>query len=380
MIYTLIEEICDSLTASGEIDLAGYARNGNIDQLSIIYSGRGENYYGSDPNTIWPQASILPYNKNGINDIKFACTCELFWDSDSIIDGIGTFCHEFSHTLGLPDFYNTSSSSDSETNAAMGYWSIMDYGCYENEGFAPVGYTAFEKYSLGWMDLEEISYSGYYTLNEISVKSDPDNNIHTAYRLNTENDDQFIILENHIKTGWYKYHAAEGFMVSTVNYDNNNWVSNTINNKYKHYQIIPADNDRNRDTNAGDLFPYLDIDSITASGSPALVIPPGSSKEKPIYTLYSIYGIAKNGNLVSFQAAYDMPSGISTSTVTDISITVEDGYISVDAPIGSRLSVHDISGKSVIETVTTQPHQLLNLPSHGIWIVKCGDTVRKIQK
>ena len=374
-IYTLVQEICDSLTASGEIDLAEYTRNGNIDQLSIIYSGRGENYSGSDPYTIWPQASILDYNKNGINEIKFACTCEIYWDSDSIIDGIGTFCHEFSHTLGLPDFYNTSSSSDSETNAAMGFWSIMDYGCYENEGFSPVGYTAFEKYSLGWMDLEEIQGPGKYYLHDISCEPDPDTNVYSAFRLSTGQDDNFIILENHIKSGWYKYHATQGLMVTSVSYYYNSWIGNTVNSvkSDKHYHILPADNDYSRYSNSGDLFPYQDIDSITTQGMPELTV--GTS-----IPLYSIFDIKKEGDVISFTARSDNQSGMEIQQATDISINVGEGYISVDAPIGSRLSVHEISGRSVIETVITKPHQTFSLSAHGIWIVKCGDTVRKIQK
>ena len=371
----LIREICDSIMTKGLADLSGFARNGSIDQLSVIYAGRGENYDGADINTIWPQASIIyDYNRHGISNIKYACTCELFWDSDTIPDGIGTFCHEFSHTLGLPDFYNTTSQQESETNASMGYWSLMDYGNYENEGFSPVGYTAFEKYSLGWMDIEEISYAGTYTLNDISIKSNPDEDIHTAYRLNTGNDDQFIILENHIKTGWYKYHASEGLMVTAVSYDNNSWISNKVNSNrsIKHYYILPADNDRNRKTNAGDLFPYQDIDSVTTLGTPTLKV--GSS-----YPSFSIYQIRFNNGIVSFHANSDMPSNIRYPKEQDISISFTEGSLYVTAPEGSRVSVHDISGRTVLETITTEPSQQITLPGRGIWIVKCGNTVRKIR-
>ena len=376
-VIKMVREVCDSLTAFG-IDLSGYARNGSIDQLSIIYAGRGENYSGADAKTIWPQTNKLSYNKNGINEIKFACSCELYWSSDSILDGIGVFCHEFSHTLGLPDYYNTTDASDSESNAAMGYWSIMDYGNYENEGFAPVGYTAFEKYSLGWMDLEEITYQGNYTLNEISRKPDPDAGIHTAFRINTDNDDQFFILENHTKTGWYKYHASEGLMVTSVDYNHNSWVDNTPNNnRYrKRYKILPADNNRNRNTNAGDLFPYMETDSITTAGAPALAI---TGTAGSIYPLYSIYNITRNGNAVSFQVVNDTRTRVADTPAQDISITTTDGELIVNAPAGSPLSIHDISGKTIIETVVSAPGQRISLPGHGIWIVRCGNIIRKVR-
>ena len=372
----LVREICDSVMLKGLVDLDGYTRNGSIDQLSFIYAGRGENYEGADVNTIWPQASVIEnYNKYGIKNIKYACTCELFWDSDSILDGIGTFCHEFSHTLGLPDFYNTDNNSgtDSKSNAAMGYWSLMDYGTYENQGFSPVGYTAFEKYSIGWMDLEEIQGTGHYYLQDISKVPDPDSGTGSAYVLSTGQPDNFIILENHVKTGWYKYHASEGLMVTAVSYDYNSWGRNRVNyyKSNKRYRILPADNDYERTTNDGDLFPYNDIDSITTNGTPELSV--GSS-----LPAYSIYTIRKEGGLVSFYAELDRTSGMGNSQSTDVTVSLIDGELSITAPAGLKATVHDLSGNTVSETVITRTGQRIGLPGKGIWIVKCGDVVRKI--
>lgn len=370
----LIREICDSLTASGTVDLNGYVRNRSIDQISIIYAGKGANYDGAEVDAIWPHASYVFNYSSVIDSIKYVCTCELFWDSDTILDGIGTFCHEFSHTLGLPDFY-LSSASESKTNSAMGYWSLMDYGNYENGGFSPVGYTAFEKYSLGWMNLEEIAYAANYDLADISHKPDPKEGVHTAYRLNTGSDDQFIILENHTKTGWYKYHASQGLMVTSVSYDSDIWNNSTYINlsSLKRYCILPADNDYTRDTNAGDLFPYQGKDSITVSGTPALKA--GSS-----YPNYSIYGITLRDSLVTFYAGPDRPSGVKSLTgEQEISISIVDGGLSVTAPVGSTVTVYDISGKPILQTTTSEPTQQISIPGHGIRIIKCGNKTRKVR-
>lgn len=374
-IEEMVRAACDSIVSGQMANLAGYALNGQIPQLSIIYAGRGENYNGSDPNTIWPQASELYFsNQNapqtynsGIRRARFTCVCELYWDTD-FPDGIGTFCHEFSHTLGLPDFYNTENSegaaTDDENNAAMGYWSLMDYGNYENEGFSPVGYTAFEKYSLGWMDLEEITYAGLHTLNDISQKPNPESGIHSAYRLSTGNDDQFIILENHVKTGWYKFQKAQGLMVTAVDYLRSGWDDNKVNNyDPKHYRILPADNDYTRDSNAGDLFPYTCsdstgthvVDSISTRGKPQLKA--GSS-----YPPFSIYNITRNQDQVTFRAGYDMPSNVENVKQQETTVTV-----------------YDISGKPVLKTTTSDPEHI-TLPGHGIFIVKYGNVTRKVSR
>jgi len=373
----LVSEIIDSISAQGEIDLTQYSINGAIENLCVIYAGNGENYDYADANRIFPHADSIQ-NVNGLKRVFFCCSCELFWDSDSIIDGIGTICHEFAHTLGLPDFYNKSSASSAITDAAMGYWSLMDYGNYENEGFSPVGLTAFEKYSLGWMDIEEIKAPGHYTLSaDISQEPDPENEIHSAYRINTEQENSFIILENHAKTGWYKYHASEGLLVTGVRYDRSSWSSNQVNttssNLYKRFHIFPADNDYNRSSNAGDLFPYQDVDSITTKGQPALLIASYTPQ-------YSVYDIRKEGNIIAFNAGQDRTSaGIDNRSAKDISINVTDGELSVTAPLGTEVTVHDISGRMVSKTITTQATQRIALPGRGVWIVKCGKTVRKLR-
>ena len=394
MVSQMVLDVCNYIITNNLANLSGYARNGKIDQLSIIYAGKGENYFGSDEDNIWPQASELYIHPvkhktiydSGITDkIRYACSCELFWDSDTILDGIGTFCHEFSHTLGLPDFYNTTSGTDSEANAAMGFWSLMDYGNYENLGFSPVGYTAFEKYSLGWMNLEEIRYDGYYKLNDISTKPDPAADIHSAYRLSTGDDNCFIILENHIKTGWYKYHACEGLMVTVVNYNEEEWFYNRLNNSTpKRYHILPADNDYSRNSGKGDLFPYQfndsegthTIDSITTRGTPELSV---DYKPTPLYPSLSIYSIVRDGNNIIFRAGYDLPSTVESTKEQEIKVNMSDGNLSVTAPIGSKVIIHDISGKAIFQTVTSTLEQLIPLPGHGIWIVKCGDKTRKVR-
>ena len=371
----LVREICDSLTANGKVDLMEYTRNGNLDCFFFIYAGRGENYSGSDRNTIFPHADTVR-NYNSIKNITYACTCELFWKTDTVMDGIGTICHEFAHTLGLPDFYNKNSDSNSKTVAAMGFWSLMDYGNYENQGFTPVGLTAFEKYSLGWMELEEITDPGHYVLNEISQTPDADADVHCAYRINTGQEDSFIILENHIRTGWYSYHSAEGLMVTAVRYYRNSWTGNTVNTSSssanKRYHILPADNNYDRDTEYGDLFPYMNVDSITTKGEPKLAVASNIPQ-------YSVYNIRKEGDKIAFYAGPDRDSKVEEHTAIPFSISVIDGELSVTAPVGSRVSIHDISGRSVSETVTSQSTQRIALPGQGSWIVKCGNLVRKLR-
>ena len=85
-------------------------------------------YYGYKGPKEWSGFSNSEYN-----DVYRAYDHE--GKTHEFISGIGTFCHEYSHTLGLPDFYDT----DYEDNGgvAAGMWtatSLMDGGNYNNLG------------------------------------------------------------------------------------------------------------------------------------------------------------------------------------------------------------------------------------------------------
>ncbi len=370
----IMKEICDQLMACDTIDLEAYVGNNSLTQIYYIYAGPGQNYDDSDTRNIWPHSNSYTYSYTSGRNTKYmnfiyACTCELFWNSTYIPDGIGVFCHEFAHTLGLPDFYST----DFDNDAAMGYWSLMDYGNYENGDFSPVGLTAFEKYSLGWLDPEEITSPGTYTLNDISRTPDPESGIHTAYRLNTANSNRFVLLENHVKSGWYGHHASQGLMATVVNYSSSRWISNTVNDKRPYgFSILPADNDFTRDSNSGDLYPYNGRDSITPFSQPALIV-------DRTRTHYSVYSIQNNQGIVSFIASRDVPTSVTSPQDRTVTITVSQGACLISAPVGSSVSVHDVSGKCVMETRTTRPTQSIALPGQGIWIVRCGNITRKVR-
>ena len=69
-------------------------------------------------------------------------------DGKYYINGIGLFCHEFSHTLGLPDIYPTSGITNH--NQSPEYWDVMDMGNYQADGYQPIPYSPWEKSIVGW--------------------------------------------------------------------------------------------------------------------------------------------------------------------------------------------------------------------------------------
>lgn len=267
--------------------------NGNVDLVFFIFAGCGENTMQTNANLIWPKehtASTTTELDDGtkLTFANSACCSEnqARRSSDGSYtakpDGIGVMCHEFSHALGLPDLYDTNGIA-----FGMDIWSIMDYGCYMSNGYSPVAFTAYERDFMGWRKLQEISTSGYYTLNPIASPEGVGLKV-----VNPANSDEYYILEARLKSNWdatlSRY--GHGMQVTHVDYLRSAWTSNSVNSNKNHQRmtIIAANNnyqgsntDGNlRETWAGNLYPYVYTDesgehrndSLTATSTPAATV------------------------------------------------------------------------------------------------------------
>ncbi len=63
---------------------------------------------------------------------------------------IGVFCHEFGHTLGLPDLYDTSSLGGG-ANVGPGVWSLMSTGAFGGNGISPESPSHLGAWPLLWL-------------------------------------------------------------------------------------------------------------------------------------------------------------------------------------------------------------------------------------
>ena len=250
-----------------DIDFADYDTddNGRIDNIFVYYAGYGENE-GAPENTIWPHAwEVYSHYVEGelVYDGKrlsgYACASELQRSSGEYICGIGTFCHEFSHVLGLPDFYITDYGSNHKT---LGLWDVMDAGSYLNNGKTPPTYSAHERFYLGWLTPEILNQEGDYTLEALQKSNKAYIITKTGkHNLDGGNPDPatYYLLENRQKTGWDKYLPWHGLMITKTVYDEKDWENNVPNNdrNKQGYDLIEADGKATDGNNgkAGDLFP-----------------------------------------------------------------------------------------------------------------------------
>ena len=279
---SMVTEACQMAAADG-VSFNRFDTNSDnyCDVVIVIYAGVGEAQASyTVPSAIWPcnwnlqSASYYgmggngAFRPNGSNVYvnNFAVFNELHGSSDNTttIDGIGTFCHEFGHCLGLPDFYDTNYGG----HYGMGYWDIMDTGCYANDTYTPVGYSAYEKNFMGWIDYVIPNPGTHYTL---PIWNQKDEETDKALFIQSDiNGNEYFIIENRRQQGWDRYLPGQGLLIHHITYSAERWSANTPNNQnIQLVTIMPADNSLSTNNESGDTWPRNDKSAFTDNSTPA---------------------------------------------------------------------------------------------------------------
>lgn len=299
--------------------------DGWIDNIYIFYAGYGK-ADGGGVNTVWPHTSNI-YSKgvrltlDGVMAGSYSCSNELRGGTQSMV-GIGTFCHEFCHVLGLPDLYAT---NEAEV-PSPGYWSVMDHGNYCNNGRTPVSLSAYEKEYLGWCNPLLI-------YNEASLRLDAGSPL--AYKIiNPSNSNEYFMLECRNKSGWDTFLPGEGLTVWHIDYDRTAWNTNSVNNDPTHQRIdlVEADGIHSANGDSGDTFPGTrnvssatltthggtaltpSLSGISFAGGTASLIAGSASIIPDAPTAPSVTGISDSGATVTWHAVADADTYYVTLT------------------------------------------------------------------
>lgn len=350
----LIADACSAV--DGTVNFADYDANGDglVDLVYVIYAGHSANVTGNKITDIWPKSGTVNISNtfDGKSIRRFGVSNELAGlenkaKDKETINGIGLFCHEFSHTLGLPDIYAYHTDAENQDDQGMEYWDIMDGGTGIRGGRIPASYLAWEREVMGWMNIDELKNDS--TINNLKTID----NGGKAYKIvNSKNKNEYIVLQSIQKgawnQGWGNGTYGKGLLVYRISYqsDKVNIFDYPNNIKGKPRVIpIPADGKILAAANAGgsitkftqqlngDLYPYNRIDYISG-----FKMFDGSILAKSIINIKENDGGNSNNNYVSFEfknrivtTGIQSPSIVERSTSDNRIYTLDGRYVGTDA-------------------------------------------------
>ena len=346
--------VIDSL----HVDFSQYDWDGDnvVEQVVFVYAGYGGNESAEVcTGCIWPNTSTFSRLTAGnVQVYNYTASAEL-WSNDALC-GIGTICHEFSHSLGLPDLYPT--GKNSIEYAVVDYWDLMDGGNFINSGWCPCNYSAFERIQLGWLTAVELTEpTSIVDLKPISDGGE-------AYLIR-HTDNEYYLLENRQWTKWDLRTPGQGLLVAHVDYDASKWSSNTVNNTPSHhrYDYVHADNLTYNDWDniIGSGNPYSKGHSLLLSGTPYPCINDSVSNDSLTDSSLPA-SVMFNANV---QGSYFLSKAITNIRMSD------DGLLSFDFMGGtpSAISEVELSGRRASDAIyDLQGRKVLQPKKNGIYI------------
>ena len=347
----LLADACAAV--DGMVNFADYDANndGIVDLVYVIYAGHSANTSGNKDTNIWPKSGTITISNkfDGKSIRRYGVSNELNGSektskNNKKINGIGLFCHEFSHTLGLPDIYAYNTDAENQENQGMEYWDIMDGGTGIRGGRVPASYLAWEREVMGWMNIDELK-------NDITINNLKSiDNGGKAYKIvNPKNSNEYIVLQSIQKgvwnQGWGDNTYGKGLFAYRISYKSGkvNIFDYPNNLKGKPRVIpIPADGKILAAANAGGK---LNVYTAQLNGDPY----PYNGKNKiDKFTMYdgtilkwSIFDIVENDaeRYVSFKFKNNETTGIQSPSIIERSTsdnhiyTLDGRYVGTDASV-----------------------------------------------
>lgn len=236
--------------------------DGDVDGILAVHSGPGAEV-GSMTQYIWSHRWVLNggtigsafYDGVTINDYMMNPETRGTITNPRLV-GIGVFCHEFGHNLGLPDLYDTDNANgDSE---GIGNWCLMAGAAYLGGENRPGNLSAWCREENGWDTPTQLTIgnTGTYTLNAASTTKDE------ILRINTNLSNEYFLLENRQLTGLDSDIPGTGLAIWHINTIQTNGFGNGVNadEDLKGVDLEEADgnNDLDYEVNrgdGGDLYP-----------------------------------------------------------------------------------------------------------------------------
>ncbi len=264
--FTLIREAAAAADASMNFCNADTDRDGFVDSFFVVHAGPGAEE-GRVSSRLWSVKWDLPTayttqdvcaNGQRVKIQNFTIEPEEYVTAGYTAPGaparmisIGIFAHEFGHALGLPDLYDTDSSS----TGGVGHWCVMASGSWGFNGgkpWLPTPFSAWAKLKLGWITPQNV------TQNRLGVAIPSADapfvgRFTGVYRLaagGSATSKEYFLVENRQAIGWARDFPTGGLAIWQI--DDN--IDGNANDSHRQVELLMADGMGQLD-DAGDLFP-----------------------------------------------------------------------------------------------------------------------------
>jgi len=379
----MVLEACNlANSAYSALNFKNYDNDGDliVDNVAIFYAGYAESS-GAPANTVWPHQ----WSVSGISGIKkfdlvtvnsYSCSSELKDNSGTSMEGIGTFCHEFGHVLGLPDLYDTDGADHGQFFDSNKF-NLMSSGNYNNNSNTPPYLSTFEREIIGWTS--SVKLSGDTTITGLAHMGTSNK----AYYIHTNPqpaagayDTEWFYLENRQQTGWDSYIPGHGLVITHVDLSDSAFIkywNNGEGNAYAShpcYDLLEADGIADYATRGGDPFPGTSGRTyFTDSGSPNALSWNGVATATPITK------ITESSSLISFTVGNGTKSvatlGLNGTNEENASIVCLNGQITVsNLSSGASVSLFNTSGESLNSQIASSGRVTFQVPANGVYIIR----------
>ncbi|MBD3219396.1 MAG: M6 family metalloprotease domain-containing protein, partial [candidate division Zixibacteria bacterium] len=301
----------------GEIDYSQYDNDGDnyVDALILVHAGAGYEETG-DVTMIHSHKWFMPstfVSNDGVYLRDYNMNPEQspigqFNNVEYEPVSIGVFCHEFGHTLGLPDLYDTDYSS-----TGVGNWSLMASGSYNGNSKSPAHLDAWCKKEMGWINPDVIETSVRDHEFPESITSG------YAAKLWTNGDstgNEYFLIENRQKKGFDSKLPGEGLLIWHV--DESQWTNQ---NEYNYLVALEqADGKFQMEEGGGsdlnDPYPggmsvreFSETTVPSTLGNPYFVVDDGDSIVMRDSTFTAVWNISDSDSLMyaSLDVNYTRP-------------------------------------------------------------------------
>lgn len=310
----MVAEACAAADETIDFSLYDQDNDGEVDNVYVFFAGLSESEHTNQPDLIWPHqyyiysgTSRIDLKLDGKRIDRYACSSEIAGDRS--MASIGSFCHEYGHTFGLKDLYDT--DYDKKGGWAAGTWrytSVMDGGNYNNNSATPPNFNCIEREMLGLSEPVLLEEGKSYTLDPIHKNG-------LYYKLETDTKGEYYLFECRSKEGWDEYIRGSGMLIYHIDKNmkengSSKWHMNTVNTLAQHQcaDLIEADGRRDAINTSSDFqrdlsgifFPQDDVTSLTPLSTPSLKYWNGNVSN------LSITGIQKSGDNISFNIVNSM--------------------------------------------------------------------------